>query len=287
MTIIYRTTGAWGAGLGSNLSPAQVDNNFWEVVGRIVDLESGAVATVNQIQSITLTGTQLSITMEDYSVFGPFTVPTATFHWTGEWAPSVPYFELDLFFESGSGTYIVLLDHTSDLTFDPDFLVGGEPAYKLIMPDNMAFLSLTDVPNSYVGMADRILTVNEAEDAVVFSLPEHSVKFFYKGIPGASELMWRERVDSNVLIFINDWLFGGYAADTCTAASVQVEVWVNGVLWGAITFNNDDTVGVPGVDLALTVGDLLEFYFQSTIDDTFANVGIQIVGHRTGILSTS
>ena len=38
MTIVYVTTGAWGAGTGTPNSAAQVDGNFYDVDQRIVDL---------------------------------------------------------------------------------------------------------------------------------------------------------------------------------------------------------------------------------------------------------
>jgi hypothetical protein len=42
MAIVYRTDdGArWGAGKVSNLAPAEVDVNFWEVVQRLVSLKT-------------------------------------------------------------------------------------------------------------------------------------------------------------------------------------------------------------------------------------------------------
>jgi len=36
MAIIYRTAGAWGPGNLINLTPTQVDNNFWELHGRVL-----------------------------------------------------------------------------------------------------------------------------------------------------------------------------------------------------------------------------------------------------------
>ena len=113
MAIVYRTTGAWGAGLGVNLSAAQVDNNFWEVVVRLVALETSGIQP-NNIESITVIGSQMTIFMEDASTFGPFTVPVAMLHWRGEWVTDQDYNELDLVWVEFDGVYMVLRDHTSD-----------------------------------------------------------------------------------------------------------------------------------------------------------------------------
>jgi hypothetical protein len=75
VAIIYRTAGAWGAGNGANLTPAQVDGNFWDLHGRVDTLER-TPPTPNNIANITATGSQMTITMDDASTFGPFTLPT-------------------------------------------------------------------------------------------------------------------------------------------------------------------------------------------------------------------
>jgi len=71
---IYRTAGAWGAGKGSNLTPAEVDENFYGHEQRIEDLE-GSPVEPNQIANIIQTGDTITIVMEDASTFGPFTLP--------------------------------------------------------------------------------------------------------------------------------------------------------------------------------------------------------------------
>ncbi|MBB4520469.1 UNVERIFIED_ORG: hypothetical protein M2435_001249 [Rhizobium sophorae] len=72
--ITFRTAGAWGAGKGSNLTPAEVDGNFYDLDGRVTDLEDNP-PTPNQIADITQDGNQITIVMDDASTFGPFTLP--------------------------------------------------------------------------------------------------------------------------------------------------------------------------------------------------------------------
>lgn len=78
MTITYRTTGAWGAGKGANLTPAEVDGNFHDLATRVGSLETDAPQPVN-IADITVVGTQMTIVLEDATSFGPFTLPQANF----------------------------------------------------------------------------------------------------------------------------------------------------------------------------------------------------------------
>ncbi|MGR9317278.1 hypothetical protein ACU8LZ_12605 [Rhizobium leguminosarum] len=72
--LIFRTAGAWGAGKGSNLTPAEVDENFHDLDCRVTDLEDNP-PTANQIADITQDGNQITIVMDDASTFGPFTLP--------------------------------------------------------------------------------------------------------------------------------------------------------------------------------------------------------------------
>ncbi|MDK1386388.1 hypothetical protein QN224_13310 [Sinorhizobium sp. 8-89] len=74
MTITYRTTGAWGAGKGSNLTPAEVDGSFYDLDARVAEMEANPPEP-NQIASITQAGNTITIHMEDGSTHGPFTLP--------------------------------------------------------------------------------------------------------------------------------------------------------------------------------------------------------------------
>lgn len=126
----YRTTGAWGAGVGANLSAADVDENFWQVVLRLADLEDNPPSAIS-IADFTVNGTQLTINMTDGSTRGPFTLPAAVFRFSGEWEPGTTYQFMDIFtYTKGSavdGLYWVIgaeyeapEDTTEPAVFDPD-----------------------------------------------------------------------------------------------------------------------------------------------------------------------
>ena len=117
MTQKYRTDGAWGAGIGRNLTPAEVDENFWDGLQRIVALEALPAAPAG-IDHFSITGRQLYVTLTDATVLGPYTLPVASFTDRGTWAPATPYSVLDTFTING-GLYEVLFAHTSAGSFDP------------------------------------------------------------------------------------------------------------------------------------------------------------------------
>jgi hypothetical protein len=118
MAIVFRTAGAWGAGQGANLTPAQVDTNFYDVDQRIEEIENNPPEAIG-ITNITQSGQQFSIFVGE-TVYGPFDIPTTTFRYVGEWEASTPYALNDVVTVSGYGLYLVLDDHTSETVFDPD-----------------------------------------------------------------------------------------------------------------------------------------------------------------------
>ena len=143
MAIVYRTDdGArWGAGKGSNLAPAEVDVNFWEVVQRLVSLETNPPAAIS-VDDVTVAGNQLTVHLTDGSTRGPFTLPTAQWRWTGAWRTATVYFVNDIFSFDGA-IYRVAVSHTSDATtFDPNALAelrlrlqsAAEPAGPALRP---------------------------------------------------------------------------------------------------------------------------------------------------------
>src|SRR5262245_65662076 len=130
MDITYRLSGPWGPGLGTNLQPSQVDYNFWNIAQAIVDLETNPAVPVG-IENITMSGSQMTITLTDGSVMGPFLIPVLTFSWRGEWQPNTSYGVLDVFTKSDTGIFLTLLAHTSGDEFDPNIMVGDPPAAAL------------------------------------------------------------------------------------------------------------------------------------------------------------
>jgi hypothetical protein len=132
--MIFRTADLtkWGAGKGGDLTPTEVDLNFWEVLSRIVALEgdTGAVG-IDHFATNTTTGT-ITVFMTDGTQRGPYALPAAKFRLLGEWTPDTVYPD-GVFITEGGDTYIINVAHTSALTFDPGATDGsGNQLYGLL-----------------------------------------------------------------------------------------------------------------------------------------------------------
>ncbi len=77
LALIFRTIGAWGAGKGSNLTAAEVDENFYDIQQAVNDLITNPVQPA-EIESAEITdGNQLTFTLSDATILDPVTIPTA------------------------------------------------------------------------------------------------------------------------------------------------------------------------------------------------------------------
>jgi len=127
----FRTTDMlrWGpATSGGRLSGVKFDENSWFMLERMRAVEAAIAASeIAGIDDITIVGSDLVFTMSDYSTF-TVTIPIAYPNPRGEWQPSTIYTFND-WFTYGGVLYMVMLDHTSDTTFDPNFVVGSTNAY--------------------------------------------------------------------------------------------------------------------------------------------------------------
>lgn len=188
--VTYRTAGPWGAGKGSNLSPAEVDANFYELQQAINAALAGLDDPVG-IEDITYDNGTLTFVLSDATTRGPFDLPIAVFQWRGRWAPMTSYAEFDVLYHPSLGGYLVLKDHTSGSTFDPSLQVGGSPAYRLLwrmipgglwpikgVSTNSYTLALTD--------AQHYLRMTSGSETVI-TVPTNAAVAF----PIATEIMVR------------------------------------------------------------------------------------------------
>lgn len=130
LTYTYTDNTKWGAGIGGPLSEVQHNENIWTLYRQIID----GLAAIPQgvgIDTFTVSGSQLTVWLTNGQTRGPFTLPTAVFRWRNTWTPATAYFKLDFFKVDGLGLFIVLIDHTSAATFNPDAVDGlGNPIYR-------------------------------------------------------------------------------------------------------------------------------------------------------------
>lgn len=155
MTISYRTAGAWGAGTGTNLTAAQVDENFYTIHLRVLDLEDNPPEAIS-IDHFEITGSLLTIVMTDASTHGPFVLPMGQWRWTGEWEAEATYFLGDLFTESGN-LYFVRVQHVAAEEFDPDLFTVDGQVYVLVLPRVVFKFTLNFYNKDVIGEGEEII----------------------------------------------------------------------------------------------------------------------------------
>ena len=131
--ITYCTTDLtrWGIGVNRLLNDYEVDINFYNVELRLGTLEHALVPARGILSIQQINSTQMTVTLTDETIQGPFTMPVVVHNWRGTWAPSTQYYAGDEFTINNS-VYIVLIDHISALTFNPNATDGmGHNLYGL------------------------------------------------------------------------------------------------------------------------------------------------------------
>ena len=129
MSVIYRTTGPWGAGVGRNLTAAEIDSNFYDQQTHLAGLEDSRPQP-DDIVSVSTNGTTMTLHLESGATLGPIDLPVLYWRWRDEWEPFTIYAALDTFSVVGQGIFLTLQDHTSGATFDPA-ATGGTPPTAL------------------------------------------------------------------------------------------------------------------------------------------------------------
>jgi len=167
MTQTYRTDdlARWGSGQGFNLTAAQVDINFWDLVQRMIAQEARPDPSAG-IDYFEIVGINMYVHMTDATVLGPYELPVATFQDRGEWQPETIYSKMDTFSVNG-GLYVVIFDHTSELTFDPGANDGaGHDYYQLMIQTPGSALP----SGGAVGMA--LLKATETDYSTMWGKPD-------------------------------------------------------------------------------------------------------------------
>lgn len=131
VTITFRDTGPWGAGVGRLLTKEEFDENNYALKQAVEALQS--VGGANEIANFTQTGSQFTVVMADGATFGPYDLPLATWRDAGEWAATTAYYKNDVISRRGSGVYRVLQDHTSEATFDAAASNSAGDYYSLLI----------------------------------------------------------------------------------------------------------------------------------------------------------
>lgn len=251
MDLTFRTLGPWGAGKGANLLPSEVDGNFWSIAQAITSIIDDPT-TPNGIQSITVSGTQMTITLNDGTTLGPYTLPVLMFRWRGEWEPSQNYAQLDVFTVQGSGIFAVLIAHTSAATFDPNLQIGGQPALNQLFGSADATLS---------SLSDVAITDLQSRDVLQWWAPDGK----WENVP-IGTMAYEDMNAVNIL--------GGTITGMPTPTNpsdVATKAYVDALPTGATAPDATllaNTSGVVGPSIPTLLSDYLDYVFNTTVRGT-------------------
>lgn len=237
--IVYRTSGPWGAGNGANLTAAQIDGNFADLDGRVVELEDNPPEAIS-IHHFTVEGSLLTIIMTDGSEHGPFVLPLAQWRFTGDWTAGTTYFVGDIFLETGS-LYFVRVQHVSDTEFDPALFTEDGYIYQLMVPRQTYVYDITFFHSGTIDSGGEVLYQYVASRD--FTIEE--------GMGGAQAYV---RVAATgdlcqVPIYLN-WTIIGYITFT-----PSIDTDANGGQYGTVAGLESPS----GDDVEVVAGDILAF----------------------------
>lgn len=250
--LLFRTDdlSRWGDGVARNLTPAEVDLNFWILLEMILGLGENP-ALPKQISSITVTDNQMTIHLSDgVTTYGPFDLPVASFTWRGNWTPATPYIKFDLFNEA-NGLYMVVQNHTSNAAFDSaDGSIAGH-YYKLLIAYPVSF----------------------------------DIGFFFPGFPGtgiaATNPMFSYQAAHE--FFLSAGLPGSVASvDAPFAAAKSFDIRHNGTVIGSVDFASGDTDGTFTFadDVQFSIGDKVKVIRPTSIDATATNLNVTLAATK-------
>lgn len=273
--IVFRTLGPWGAGKGANLLPGEVDSNFWALAQSIFDLQNNP-AVPNGIAAIAVDGTQMTITLHDGQVLGPYTLPVLTFRWRDEWLPSTIYGALDVVKVTDVGIFFCEVQHTSGATFDPALtldgtnlvwlmLFGSADASLSTLPDvhltdlqDLDFLQWVAADNAWENVALSVgliaITSPQPFDTLAYSVssgkfenvrPKYVIGAYVPGTMTASQNLLFHKFSKAVTIPANlgAWLGHTSEAGGAVAATASTVITLAQALAGApTTFANVATI---------------------------------------------
>jgi hypothetical protein len=158
MTIVFVTTGAWGAGTGAPNSAAQVDGNFYDVDQRLVGLTAD-LAEGKRIDTVTYSTNSMTFHFTD-GTSQVIPLPVVTLEYVGAWTNNTPY-DRGQMITADNGFYQVLVAHTTPVfpaAFDPNATDGTDPLYQLWMPINdVNYDAAIFVPGSIQRDPDELL----------------------------------------------------------------------------------------------------------------------------------
>jgi hypothetical protein len=262
LSLLYRTAGAWGAGKGSNLTAAEVDQNFYDLE-QAVETLAATPPVADDIDEVTISGQALTFHKVSGATVGPITIPLGAIVWRGDWVASTAYNAAELFEATDpttlvKGLYFVNRDFTSGLGFDPGLGtgIGGVLPYAsfvLTVPDKVRIAWFWPTKP---GQGLPILE-SSGDFAPMFSFLTVDSFYLPAGLTGSR---------ANLRTYTND--------------ATSYNLRKNGVVIGSVNFAGGSHT--PTFTFADTVqfddGDILDCEGPAAVDDLAECLSLTIVG---------
>lgn len=267
MSIVFRTAGPWGAGQGSDLAPASVDNNFWELL-QSVSAISGAGAGIDYF---VINGNNLYVHLTNHQVIGPYELPTSNWNFRGQWQAGLPYQAFDVVTDNGS-VYLVLENLTSAATFNPGATDGsGNPLYGLLLSQPTDQLPL----NGQVGQ--MLVATGESPNETEWANVTRNLAIYIEGQPTSGETVL-QYVVPEVMEFPQGLIGSVTAQGVETITTVEYTIAQNGIAIGTINFQPSPIDGSFTFPTAVTFnpGDVLTITAPNTPDASQSNISITL-----------
>ena len=115
--ITYRDPGPWGGGQGSNLTPTQVDTNFWILFSTLQQVQANIPLV--EIAYFEVVGSTFYVVFTNHEVLGPYQLPQWEPNFVGEWQPNTPYNLNDSFYYNGLVYLVIFQGYPGAPTFNP------------------------------------------------------------------------------------------------------------------------------------------------------------------------
>ena len=278
-SITYRTTGAWGAGLGTDLTAAQVDMNFWILYSLIVSLQNEAPVTISYF---TVTGNSMWITMTDHYVFGPFTIPQAVWNFRGAFQPNSAYNVNDVFtVENGAG-----FGSSVWLCIYP-ILDSGSTFYSLANDGdghNYWGLLLAAPPSAIPtgGLPGQMLQwgVLDSPGGIAWAYIKRNIALYLETPPNPLEEVLRYTFTESTQFAIN--FAGSYGSHgTDTTVDQVYEVYQNGINIGSINFQpspTDTVTFTAPAAVTFHAGDVMTIVAPTVPDPHLSEIAFTLMG---------
>lgn len=101
------------------LTSLEIDGNFYDLLLRVIELETGGAFGLDSIE---YTGASITFHWSDSTSSGPIMLPVATFRARGVWLNNTEYTYLDIVSVPGVGMFLTMITHTTPVSpaeFDP------------------------------------------------------------------------------------------------------------------------------------------------------------------------